>query len=823
MTAILPFEAIESHHRALVGGKGLSLGLMTRAGLPVPPGFVLTAETRLEGFPEAEALPEDLRLLLLEQYRRLGCGPVAVRSSATAEDSEDTSFAGQHETLLNVIGESALVEAVIQCRHSVRSQRAEAYRHRQDVAGHDTALAVVVQRMVPSEVSGVLFTRDPLDATGERMLIEASWGLGESVVSGRVVPDRFHCRRSDGSIVEQHIAVKTVQRGPEGWCDVPAERQCQPCLTPSQLAELVKLGRQVEDYFGEPRDVEWAWADGRFWLLQARPITTPGALEREELIRSEIAALKAKADPRGTVWARYNLAEILPAPTPMTWAIMRHFMSGRGGYGLLLRDLGFDPDPELDEEGFIDLICGRPYVNLSREPKLYFRDFPIGHRFADLKAHPERAIYPRALPDAGRITARFLLRVPIILWKMVRNHSQMAWQMPVWAEVLRQEIYPQFVAEVEAARQEDLSRLSPAELIDRFHHWTERTLSDFARRSVRPSVFAALAIGNLEQALKVKVGAEEAGRIVRNALAGVRPDPEADLAGALARLMAGELTREEFLRKFGHRGPGEMELAEPRWSERPDLLPQASQETKRERDQPSAAAEADAAWEGLLREAGMSLDQGRGFLDDFVYARTYTALRETSKHYLLLGYDLMRRYLVELDRRFGLRNGIFFLLPPELSELANGKPLGDRIRQRRRQRQIALGIELPTVIFSDDLGAIGRVSVPLGAGTLDGTPLSGGVAEGPALVLRHPEAVGNRRDFVLVCPSTDPAWVPLFVHARGLVLESGGVLSHGAIVAREFGLPAVGGVPNVVSRIRTGQRLKVDGNSGKVYVLHDSP
>ncbi|MCS6977653.1 MAG: PEP-utilizing enzyme [Gemmatales bacterium] len=820
MTPIIPFDSIEPHQLSQVGGKGLSLGLMTRAGLPVPPGFVLPAQQASNPmYPEGEVIPETERQALVEAYRRLGAGPVAVRSSALAEDSEDTSFAGQQETLLNVLGESALLDAVVRCRNSIHSQRAEAYRQRQDVAEEKTALAVVVQRMVPAEVSGVLFTRDPLDPTGERMLIEASWGLGESVVSGRVVPDRFHCRRDDGRLVEQHIGTKKVQLGPDGWHEVPPERQREPCLTSTQLAELVALGRQVEAYFGEARDVEWAYAEGRFWLLQARPITTPGAFEREELIRSEIAALKAKTDPRGTVWARYNLAEILPTPTPMTWAVVRRFMSGRGGYGLLFRDLGFDPDPELDEEGFIDLICGRPYVNLSREPKLYFRDFPIGHRFDDLKSHPDRAIYPKALPDASRITARFLLRLPIILWKVMRNHSQMTRQMRIWADVLRQQVYPQFLGEVEAARRQDLDRLSAKELIERFEHWNRRTLEDFARRSVRPSAFAALAMANLEQALKIKVGPEEAGRIVREAMAGSRPDPEADVADALARFLTGKLSREEFLRDFGHRGPNEMELAEPRWGEKPELLPRP--ETMGSVPLPSLTHQPDAetAWETLLQKAGLSREQARALRTDFDLARTYTGLRETSKHYLLMGYALMRQCLVELDRRFRLRGGIFFLQPDELHDLASGKDLRTLIRQRRRHRQIALSIELPTVLFSDDLGAIGRTLVPWGAGTLNGTPLSAGVAEGPALVLTQPEPVGDRRDFILVCPSTDPGWVPLFVHARGLVMESGGVLSHGAIVAREFRLPAVGGVPDVANRIRTGQRLKVDGNTGKVYLL----
>src|SRR5262249_52764240 len=153
--------------------------------------------------------------------------------------------------------------------------------------------------------------------------------------------------------------------------DVPADKQNAPCLDDDRLAELGELGRRVEAFYGDARDVEWAWAEGRFWLLQARPITAAGAAEREQVRREEIAALQAKAEPTGTVWSRYNLAEVLPTPTPMTWAIVsRHLMSGRGGLGCMYRDLGFAPDPALDEVGIYDLACGRPYCNLGREPRM---------------------------------------------------------------------------------------------------------------------------------------------------------------------------------------------------------------------------------------------------------------------------------------------------------------------------------------------------------------------------------------------------------------------------------------------------------------------
>src|SRR5262245_18751944 len=382
-----------------VGGKALSLGLLARAGLPVPPGFCVTIAThrrlRTQSLHDDPALVEQIGTA----YRQLGAGPVAVRSSATAEDGSVASFAGQQETILCVTGEAAVCDAVARCWASLDSERAVAYRRKQGIGDEGLAMAVVVQRLVPSEVSGVLFTRDPMDRTGRSMLVEASWGLGESIVSGRVTPDRFHLDRQTGAVLDRHVSTKTGQVTPQGQQPVPLEKQNQPSLSDAQLAELAELGRRVEVFYGDARDVEWAWAEGRFWLLQARPITAGGAAEHEQVKQEEVAALKARAKPEGTVWARFNLAEVLPEPTPMTWAIVRRFMSGRGGFGLLYQDLGYEPDPALADDAAYDLVCGRPYCNLSREPLFYARGQPLEHDFAALKASPHLAVtYPRPKP-----------------------------------------------------------------------------------------------------------------------------------------------------------------------------------------------------------------------------------------------------------------------------------------------------------------------------------------------------------------------------------------------------------------------------------------
>jgi pyruvate,water dikinase len=233
----------------------------------------------------------------------------------------------------------------------------------------------------------------------------------------------------------------------------------------------------------------------------------------------------------------------------------------------------------------------------------------------------------------------------------------------------------------------------------------------------------------------------------------------------------------------------------------------------------AAAVDVRRVWRRVAVEARLVAAQRPALSIDLQKLHAYLALRETAKHCLMRGYALIRRVLVELDRRYGLNGGIFFLLPDELPRMVHGENLSATIVQRRQRRQLALSLPVPQVLFSDDLEAIGRPIAVEGAATLQGVPLSAGVAEAPALVLHEPTAEIPAEPYILVCPSTDPAWVPLFVQAKGLVMETGGVLSHGAIVAREFGLPAVAGLPEVHRRLQTGQRLRIDGGSGTVTLL----
>jgi phosphohistidine swiveling domain-containing protein len=821
MPDILFFDAITDAESALVGGKGLSLGKTATAGLPVPPGFVVTTQAFRRLRERGIRADAGFTRALLDAYRTLGGGPVAVRSSATAEDAADTSFAGQQETILGVEGDDRLIEAVERCWRSLYTERAAAYRAKQGVDTAGLAMAVVVQQLVHAESAGVLFTRDPMDPDGKTMLAEASWGLGEAVVSGRVQPDRFKLDRETGRVREKHLGLKSIRITKSGEEHVPAADQQRFCLDDAALARLAELGRKVEDFYRDPRDVEWAFADGKFFLLQARPITVAGAAEREEVRRSVIAELRGKADPRGTVWVRYNLSEVLPEPTPMTWSVVRRLLAADGGFGAMNRDLGAKPDPALGSLSAFDLVAGRPMMNLSRLPRMQFAKPPFEYPLGLYKADPRKALDPKPAlnPLAGRGCLLGGFALPGTVWKMFRMMNRTRKQADGFAERFNKDIAPPFVAAAKAALAQDWSKLDPPALVREFKTWSQKTLVEFARESLKPTVFADFAWNSLAEMLKPALGEEGARAAVGELTLGARPVEGEDFASAIQAFAAGRLSRHDFVEHYGHRGTNEMELSQPRWSEDAAAV-------ERLRLTPHGAGRFDesahaAVVARVVADAKLAGAAHAQFVAQLDRLRTYLGLREAAKHYLLMGYAVIRRALVELDRRFGLNGGIFFLTPVNLLELLAGHDLSGPIAAARKRRQTELSLEVPPVLFSDDLDAIGRpLPEPSGGDKLEGVALSAGVCEGPALVLTEPAAApAGEGGYILVCPTTDPAWVPLFVRAKGLVMETGGVLSHGAIVAREFGLPAVAGLPGVTQRLKTGQMLRVDGARGTVTVL----
>ncbi len=844
MQFIKHFSEIDETDLSHVGGKGLNLGKLTRAGFRVPQGFCITTDAyRFSVQHLSEQNADVINALMLDSelvseiqaaHEKLQTATVAVRSSATAEDLAEASFAGQQDTFLNVTSD-ALLDALKACWASLWSERAIAYRETQGIPDDGLAMAVVIQEMCEADVSGVLFTVSPLRT--DVAIVESNWGLGESVVSGAITPDSFLMSRETGEVLERSIATKREMVTDAGVHQVPDDRQDIPSLTDTQLQELMQLGMRVEAFYGQPMDIEWALSDEQFVLLQARHITTPSGSTTsasptsevdkeavEKLREKEIQVLETLAEAGGTVWCHYNLAEVLPAPLPMTWSIIKDFMSGAGGLGQAYRGLGFHPSGSVERNGILDLICGRIYVNLNREAELYFDGFPFAHDFNTLKQNPQQAMYARAETDIKRSTASFWLKLPLHIVRMSRAEMRLRRMRSNFDQVLTTDVFPAFQAEVEAEREFSYTDLSDAELVAKFERWRAKTLDDFAPRALTATLLAGFSLQRLEAALQKHTNETAAKTLASRLISGLSGNLTVETNEKLRQVATGDLALTDFLKAYGHRAVGEFELARPRWREDTTYLEQmivsfqqdasetcGQQHFERQTEQ-HASAERDLS--ELLRDKASVRKQVESELD---FTRRYMPFRETAKFYLMLGYEQIRRALSELDDRYELDGGIFYLVPDELGQLIAGDDFGDTIAARRRQRELMLQIELPDVIFSDSLAEIGTPGATEIAETYAGVGVSAGIAQGEARVLLSPSDVRpSDRGYILVCPSTDPAWTPLFLHAAGLVMERGGILSHGAVVAREYGVPAVANIPNATRLIADGQMLQIDGNQGIV-------
>ena len=866
MQFIKHFSEIDDTDLLRVGGKGLNLGKLTRAGFSVPNGFCVTTDAyrlSVQGLSEQnEGSIKDIELSpkLIAEIRiaeeKLRTTTFAVRSSATAEDLAEASFAGQQDTFLNVTPDE-LLDALKACWASLWSERAITYRQTQKIADEGLAMAVVMQEMCEADVSGVLFTVAPFNENAS--IIESNWGLGESVVSGAITPDSFQVSRKTGEILEKNVATKCEMVTAAGVSEVPATQQDVPSLTNTQLKELTQLGMQVETHYGQPMDIEWALADGQFVLLQSRYITTPrksithreqeltptGLKETVEKVRQEeIEILAAHAEVNGTVWCHHNLAEVLPAPLPMTWEIMKQFMSGAGGLGKAYRDLGFYPSERVNNEGILDLICGRIYVNLNREAELHFDGFPFAHDFNALKQNPQEAMYAQAETDITRSNASFWLKLPLHIIRMSRAEMRLRKYRSDFARLLTEEVFPTFQEEVEAERDIPYSDLTDVELVTKFEEWRVKTLDDFAPKALTTTLLAGFSLQRLEAALqkcfsetetKILVNrliSESAGNLTVETIVSQVSHPR--LASKLWEVATGEMTLTDFLKDYGHRAVDEFELAQPRWREDTTYIEQiiASFQQSGLQTPPTESLfptdngpkqqikQRESAEKELTTRLGNKTGLRKQIESELDFARTYMPFRETAKFYLMLGYEQIRRSLLELDRRYQLDGGIFYLIPDELRQLINGEALSNAITTRKMRRELVIQIEVPDVIFSDALDQIGGSTSIEAVDTLTGVGVSAGVATGEARVLLTPsDACPSDRDYILVCPSTDPAWTPLFLQAAGLVMERGGVLSHGAVVAREYGVPAVANIPNATRRITDGQTLQVDGNQGTISIL----
>ena len=860
MTATPKLDRIHFFHPGLetppaakevLGGKGHSLAAMSRAGLPVPPGFTLATDG-CRAYHEAggewpEGLEAEVRRALewleLQTGRALGRGPrplfVAVRSGAAV------SMPGMMDTILNVgmhagleehftdkegfrkehedftrafrkttgkevpaDGWDMLVAAISAVFESWNSERARRYRARNDVRG-PAGTAVTVQAMFPSQRSGILFTQDPTRPDADRIVIEASAGLGEAIVQGQVDPDVYVVARADKTIAERRAA------GPE------------PCLTDVQIVELADLGLRIEAHFGTPVDLEWGLADGRFTLLQSRPVRGLDVARDVPAARQEeIARLRAQVNGRKKTWAVHNLGETLPAPTPLTWDIIgRGFMSD--GFVELYRSLGFKPSDRVRREGFLELIAGRIYADADRAAELYFDSFPLEY---DLESggRPSELLLARPTKfNVERAGLGFLLRLPFTLFRMTRAGRVLRRTARNGLEDLEKRILPAFTTYVEKARSTRLADLPDEALFAALEERERVALNGFGSELMKPGYLAGYYHGRLSEALEQILGPDEGRAMTAKLLMGLDGDKTIESNIALSRVARGELDMKGYLAEFGHRAVNELELAEPRWREDDSYL-QARVKQLRGASGPSPAERLEAqkqvrraAEESLgpvLRgAAAASLEED--VRADLEGAQKHMPYRETCKHYFMMSVALVREAIEVLADRWDLGRDVYFLQRAELRRFPEERDaLRESIGKRNVRWKALQRLQVPDLLRSEDLDALGREEeVVLSAkDVLAGTSVAAGIGTGPARILSSPADAGDLgTGYVLVCPTTDPSWTPLFVHAAGLVVERGGMLSHGAIVARDFGIPAVV-LPHATRLLAEGGAVRVDGNRGRV-------
>ena len=858
-----------------LGGKGINLCELTTAGFAVPPGFVVTTaaynlfvtkhglNTKIESIIDRldvedtksldhasssirnlfgdEEVPQELVDTILESYKVLkdsNNAHVAVRSSATAEDLPDASFAGQQDTYLNISGDDHVVKSVLRCWASLWTSRAIVYRKQQNIPMEGLALAVVVQGMVQAEIAGIMFTANPLTGARDEVMINASWGLGESIVGGHVTPDTVISEKDSGKVITINIAEKTVMtaRTADGTeeIDIPADLRSKRVLDDEMVVKLTAVAKNIETHYGSPQDIEWALLDGECHIVQSRPVTKLPAdpAVGKKVLESEKAKLAdiAKNGKGRAVWVRHNLDEILRSPTPLTWDIVKDFMSGDGGFGLMYRDLGYKPSEEVAKDGFLDLICGRIYADPSRAADLFWDGMPLSYDLDEVVADPHQMDAAPSNFDAERADGKFLISLPRLVRDMLRCSKGMKKTAETVVEKFRDEVVPKFDKWLEVKLAQDLTKLSTKELLVELDERIEEGFNQIGRESLKPGFFGGIAEAALEARFATLMG-EEKGRTLALILTqGLEGDTTVEQNAMLFHVARDNGTQEDFIAKYGYRAVGEMELANDRWWEDDSYIEKIITAYKGDEVKSPAVLhelnaeqrkETESGLMETLREWG-----GSAYYEDVVVdmkeAQKMLPYREIGKDYLIMGYDIIRRALTELGRRWRIEGDVFFLHLSELAEYEDAtEKFAGLIKQRKEEWAAAKELDMPEVVDTDDLE---RLGVPVeydDEDVLKGDPVAAGVADGPARIVFDPnDAASSNTNYVLVCPSTDPGWTALFVHACAVIVEQGGVLSHGAIVARDFGIPAVV-CPDATRRIPDGAMIRVDGNRGVITIIDE--
>jgi pyruvate,water dikinase len=858
---VLGFQEIDQAQVAVVGGKGAHLGELSRIeGIRVPDGYCVTTDafqrimaqapsiddrldrlSRLEPDDreairalsaevrrtlEAIAIPDDLAAAITGPLARLGDhAAYAVRSSATAEDLPTASFAGQQDTYLNVVGPAAILQHVSRCWASLFTERAVTYRLRNGFDHRKVQMAVVVQRMVFPQAAGILFTADPVTGNRKVASVEAGFGLGEALVSGLVNADVYKVR--GGEVVARTIGTKrlAIHASPDGGTQeraIEPERQDEPALTDAQVVRLAQLGRRIEAHFGRPQDIEWCLVDDDFQVVQSRPITTlfpiPEAGDGENHVYVSVGHQQMMTDPMKplglSVWQLTGPRRMAEAGGRLFVDVTQILASPASRAGLfgtlgksdpLIRDAletvldrgDFIPSPSNKGPGWAP--PGEGHTAVETDPAIV----------SELIARSQTSIATLKRDIRTQSGSALLDFILADLQERMRVHDPKSLQV--------------IMAGIEAAWW----------LNEKLEAWLgEKNAADTLAQSVPHNVTSEMGLALLDVADAIRPHLEVVAFLQR-----VEDERFLD---ELSRLAGGREARDAiraWLDRYGMRGAGEIDITRPRWSERPTTLvpillgnvrnfepgaggrrfEQGRQEAWKKEQEVLARLRALPDGEQKAEETRRTIDR----------LRTFAGYREYPKYEMVSRYFVYKQALMEEADRLvqaGVlreREDVFYLRFEELHDVVRTNQVDDElIRQRKDAFRSYQALTPPRVLTSDGemiSGAYRRGDLP--AGALVGSPVSAGTVEGRARVILDMAEADLEPGDILVTAYTDPSWTPLFVAIAGLVTEVGGLMTHGAVIAREYGLPAVVGVEHATRLIRDGQRIRVHGTDGYVEIL----
>ncbi len=805
---------LDEPDRESFGSKSVNLALLARWGLPVPEGFAVAFEEGRSGTLSAEEA-RVLTAAYSELAGRVGSSPlaVAVRSSAVGEDGGELSFAGQYETRLAVVGDTKLIQAVEECLASQASERVASYL---EAAGERPAgMGVLVQQMVPAEWAGVCFTRSPL--SDDEAVVEVVEGLGESLVSGERSPARI-CFEREGLEIRSSDDPEGILEG----------------LERESARKVVELALEAEAGFGFPVDVEWALARGEIWLVQSRPISAAARSSSvEEIRRDEVARLEQMAREAGRVlaWSDFSLADMFPQPSPMGSEIFNLLTNRGGSIDRATRSFGLRyAGPEQVGRTF-EIICGRAFLNLGATVQSIDEALPLALDAKRLPASGAHSVdvehIPTRLAWRGWRSAR-LLPVALLRWIFVAPVRFLRLRRHFDSE-FRETVQPTVTAEAARLREQDLTGLGSLELLAALRSRIQRFVDLGYYHEIADSVSLVSHV-LLRRSLQ-RLYADQADLFEARLTTGLAGNFNTETNLDLARVAAGEIRMEEFLDRYGHRGSPDYEISAPRWREDPrrvetmaEAIARAGVDPLQQFDeQQRIRAQAETRFSDEIRKDPWLRPWRRAILRELDSYQRYSPLRESTQALCFLFIELARRVLLEAARRAGVEDLIFCFTLAEIEKLireGEDPEAVERARSRRERLRTARQIFLPHLVRSDDLEAIGRAPVlDPDAREFLGQSVSAGVVRGRARVVHGLDQAGElEAGEILVAVSADPSWTPLFLIAGGVVLEQGGILSHPAIVAREYGLPAVVDVPHATHLIRSGQSLLVDANRGRVVI-----